>query len=51
MWYVIMHFGRGNTLTYKYATAEEAQKAVEIAVFRNRDCTNCSIYFANNKEE
>jgi hypothetical protein len=47
MWTVIMHFGRGHSETFTYKTAEEAQEAVRISVFANRDCINCSIFKTN----
>lgn len=49
MWTVIMHFDRGHSVVSTYATAEEAQRAVTISVFKNLDCINCQIFKTNKK--
>ena len=44
MWTVILHFGRGHSIVHTGLTKEQAQEMVNIAVFNNRDCINCSIF-------
>jgi|694.fasta_scaffold58264_13 hypothetical protein len=44
MWNVILHFNRGSVQTMKFEDKASALKCVEVAVFRNEDCINCSIY-------
>jgi hypothetical protein len=44
MWNVILHFNRGSVQTLKFEDKADALKCVEIAVFKNEDCINCSIY-------
>lgn len=44
MWNVILHFNRGSVQTMKFENKADALKCVEIAVFKNEDCINCSIY-------
>jgi hypothetical protein len=44
MWNVILHFSRGSAQTIKFVEKADALKCIEIAVFKNEDCINCSIY-------
>lgn len=44
MWNVVLHFNRGSVMTLKFITKADALKCVEVAVFKNEDCINCSIY-------
>jgi hypothetical protein len=44
MWNVILHFSRGSAQTIKFVDKADALKCIEIAVFKNEDCINCSIY-------
>ena len=44
MWNVILHFNRGSVQTLSFEDKFDALKCVEIAVFKNEDCINCSIY-------
>lgn len=44
MWNVILHFNRGSVQTLKFEDKADALKCVEITVFKNEDCINCSIY-------
>lgn len=39
-----MHFNRGQVQHHIFKNKINALKAVEIAVFHNEDCINCSIY-------
>lgn len=43
-WTVILHFGRGHTEEHRYNNKKNAQRMVDIAVFNNEDCINCSVY-------
>ena len=44
MWTVVLHFGRGNVQTETFDNKADALNFVTIAVFKNEDCVNCSIY-------
>jgi hypothetical protein len=44
VWVVTMHFGRGHVQTFEYDNKKHAMNAVNIAVFNNEDCINCTIY-------
>lgn len=44
MWTVVLHFGRGNVQTETFDNKADALNCVTIAVFKNEDCVNCSIY-------
>lgn len=44
MWNVILHFNRGSVQTLKFENKADALNCVEVAVFKNEDCINCSIY-------
>jgi len=45
-WTVILHTGRGKATIYNGLSAEAAQRMIDIAVFKNRDCTNFSCFEA-----
>jgi len=47
-WVVTLHFNRGNVQVLNFVSKAEAKDAINIAVFNNEDCINCSIY---KKEE
>lgn len=44
VWVVTFHFGRGHSRVEQFANKADAKRAIEIAVFNNEDCINCSIY-------
>lgn len=44
MWTVVLHYGRGNVQTETFDNKADALNFVDIAVFKNEDCVNCSIY-------
>ena len=44
MWNVILHFNRGSVQTLQFEDKADALKCIEVAVFKNEDCINCSIY-------
>lgn len=44
MWNVILHFNRGSVQTLKFENKADALKCIDIAVFKNEDCINCSIF-------
>jgi len=44
IWVVTYHYGRGHVHTIQYDDKAKAQRAIEITVFNNEDCINCSIY-------
>jgi len=44
IWVVTYHFGRGHVISKNFTSKQEAKRDVEIAVFNNEDCINCSIY-------
>lgn len=44
MWTVIFHFSRDNSQIIVYNSAEEAKKAIDIAVFYNKDCVNAQVF-------
>lgn len=46
-WVVVLHYERGNSETLVFENKEEAMKRLEVIVFRNEDCINCSIYRQN----
>jgi len=43
-WVVTLHFNRGRSQNFAFSTKDEAKRMVNIAVFNNEDCINCSIY-------
>ena len=44
MWTVILHYNRGRAETWTNLTREEAKNMVDIGVFNNQDCINCSVF-------
>ena len=48
-WTVILHFGRGYSETHQGLTKEQAEQMISIAVFKNRDCINCSLFCTSEK--
>lgn len=44
VWVVTFHFGRGQSQVIEFADKKQAQNAVNVGVFSNEDCINCSIY-------
>lgn len=44
VWVVTFHFGRGHSETVEYINKQNAKNAIDIAVFNNEDCINCSIF-------
>lgn len=43
-WVVTLHFNRGHVQVLNFVSKAEAKDAINIAVFNNEDCINCSIY-------
>lgn len=44
MWTVIFHFGRAHSQILTFTSATEAKKAIDIAVFNNKDCVNAQVF-------
>jgi hypothetical protein len=44
VWVVTFHFNRGHVIVSEFTCKKEAAKAVDIAVFKNEDCINCTVY-------
>lgn len=44
VWVVTFHFSRGNAQTNWFNTKKDAQDAINVTVFNNEDCVNCSIH-------
>ena len=44
VWVVTYHFGRGHVISKNFISKQEAKRDVEITVFNNEDCINCTIY-------
>jgi hypothetical protein len=44
IWVVTFHFGRGHVEVLEYDHKDHAASAMLIAVFKNDDCINASVY-------
>ena len=44
VWVVTFHFSRGNAQTNWFSTKKDAQDAINVTVFNNEDCINCSVH-------
>jgi hypothetical protein len=44
VWVVTLHYNRGNVEVFEYTSKKEAIKLIDVTVFKNEDCINCSIY-------
>ena len=49
IWVVTYHFNRGHVIVEEYLTAKDAREAIDIIVFRNKDCINFSCYLKQTK--
>jgi hypothetical protein len=50
-WVVTLHFNRGHVQVLNFVSKAEAKDAINIAVFNNEDCINCSIYKTETVEK
>jgi hypothetical protein len=44
VWVVTFHYGRGHSETETFSNKADALRSIDVAVFKNEDCINCSIY-------
>ena len=44
VWVVTFHYDRGHSETETFISKTDALRCVDVAVFKNEDCINCSIY-------
>lgn len=44
IWVVTLHFNRGHVQVFEYEHKEHAASCMGIAVFKNEDCINASVY-------
>jgi|688.fasta_scaffold1047409_1 hypothetical protein len=44
MWTVIFHFGRAHSQILTFNSVTEAKQAIDIAVFKNKDCVNAQVF-------
>jgi len=44
LWVVTFHYGRGYSETETFSNKADAARCVDVAVFKNEDCINCSIH-------
>ena len=43
-WTVVLHFDRGHSETFNDLSLQQAKEMIDIAVFKNKDCVNASIF-------
>jgi hypothetical protein len=44
VWVVTFHYDRGHSETETFSNKADALRCVDVAVFKNEDCINCSIH-------